>query len=129
LPAPVRVQLTNPAGQNDVTCVRGRTRTIACASVLDLPAGPTDEIFLLGPPKIPSITVDFIAILRCDGVCECRQDDPPERDEVLVLRQGEVLEPGRTVDVLYRPYHERTRLLISGETAGVIGPPERGRSG
>jgi ABC-type glutathione transport system ATPase component len=34
-------------------------------------------------------------------------------DEVLVLRQGEVLEQGPTADVLYRPRHEYTRLLIS----------------
>jgi len=34
-------------------------------------------------------------------------------DEVLVLRQGEVLEQGPTAEVLYRPRHEYTRLLIS----------------
>jgi peptide/nickel transport system ATP-binding protein len=32
---------------------------------------------------------------------------------VLVLRQGEVLERGPTAEVLYRPRHEYTRLLIS----------------
>jgi ABC-type dipeptide/oligopeptide/nickel transport system ATPase component len=34
-------------------------------------------------------------------------------DEVLVLRHGEVLEHGPTAEVLYRPRHEYTRLLIS----------------
>jgi ABC-type glutathione transport system ATPase component len=34
-------------------------------------------------------------------------------DEVLVLRQGEVLEQGPTAEVLYQPRHEYTRLLIS----------------
>ena len=34
-------------------------------------------------------------------------------DEVLVLRQGEVLEQGPTAEVLYRPRHDYTRLLIS----------------
>jgi len=32
---------------------------------------------------------------------------------VLVLRQGEALEQGRTADVPYRPRHECGRLLIS----------------
>jgi ABC-type glutathione transport system ATPase component len=34
-------------------------------------------------------------------------------DEVLVLRQGEVVEHGTTEDVLYRPQHDYTRLLIT----------------
>jgi ABC-type glutathione transport system ATPase component len=34
-------------------------------------------------------------------------------DEVLVLRQGDVLEQGPTAEVLYQPRHEYTRLLIS----------------
>jgi ABC-type glutathione transport system ATPase component len=33
-------------------------------------------------------------------------------DEVIVLRDGEVVESGTTTDVLYRPQHEYTRLLI-----------------
>jgi len=32
---------------------------------------------------------------------------------VLVLRQGEVIEPGPPADVLYRRRHQYTRLLIS----------------
>jgi ABC-type glutathione transport system ATPase component len=34
-------------------------------------------------------------------------------DEVLVMRQGDVVEHGSTADVLYRPQHEYTQLLIS----------------
>jgi peptide/nickel transport system ATP-binding protein len=34
-------------------------------------------------------------------------------DEVLVMRQGDVVEQGATADVLYRPQHEYTQLLIS----------------
>jgi ABC-type glutathione transport system ATPase component len=34
-------------------------------------------------------------------------------DEVLVLRDGDVVESGTTTDVLYRPQHDYTRLLIS----------------
>jgi ABC-type dipeptide/oligopeptide/nickel transport system ATPase component len=34
-------------------------------------------------------------------------------DEVLVLRHGEVVEQGPTAEVLYRPRHDYTRLLIS----------------
>jgi ABC-type glutathione transport system ATPase component len=34
-------------------------------------------------------------------------------DEVLVMRQGDVVEHGTTEDVLYRPQHEYTQLLIS----------------
>ena len=34
-------------------------------------------------------------------------------DEVLVLREGQVVERGAMADVLYRPVHEYTRLLIS----------------
>lgn len=34
-------------------------------------------------------------------------------DEVLVMRQGDVVEHGSTADVLYRPRHEYTQLLIS----------------
>ena len=34
-------------------------------------------------------------------------------DEVLVMRQGDVVEHGTTEDVLYRPRHEYTQLLIS----------------
>jgi ABC-type glutathione transport system ATPase component len=34
-------------------------------------------------------------------------------DEVLVMRQGDVVEQGTTADVLYRPRHEYTQLLIS----------------
>jgi ABC-type glutathione transport system ATPase component len=34
-------------------------------------------------------------------------------DEVLVMRQGDVVEHGTTQDVLYRPQHEYTQLLIA----------------
>jgi ABC-type glutathione transport system ATPase component len=34
-------------------------------------------------------------------------------DEVLVMRQGDVVEHGTTADVLYQPEHEYTQLLIS----------------
>ena len=34
-------------------------------------------------------------------------------DEVLVMRQGDVVEHGTTGDVLYRPQHEYTQLLIA----------------
>ena len=34
-------------------------------------------------------------------------------DEVLVMRQGDVVEHGTTHDVLYRPQHEYTQLLIA----------------
>jgi ABC-type glutathione transport system ATPase component len=34
-------------------------------------------------------------------------------DEVLVMREGDVVEHGATADVLYRPQHEYTQLLIS----------------
>jgi ABC-type glutathione transport system ATPase component len=34
-------------------------------------------------------------------------------DEVLVMRQGDVVEHGTTEDVLYRPQHEYTQLLIA----------------
>jgi ABC-type glutathione transport system ATPase component len=34
-------------------------------------------------------------------------------DEVLVIRQGDVVEHGTTADVLYRPQHEYTQLLIA----------------
>jgi ABC-type glutathione transport system ATPase component len=34
-------------------------------------------------------------------------------DEVLVMRQGDVVEHGMTADVLYRPRHEYTQLLIA----------------
>ncbi|HET9974980.1 MAG TPA: hypothetical protein VFQ68_42585 [Streptosporangiaceae bacterium] len=34
-------------------------------------------------------------------------------DEVLVLRQGKVLEQGPTAEVLYRPRHEYTQMLIA----------------
>jgi ABC-type glutathione transport system ATPase component len=34
-------------------------------------------------------------------------------DEVLVMRQGDVVEHGSTADVLYRPQHEYTQLLIA----------------
>jgi len=34
-------------------------------------------------------------------------------DQVLVLRHGEVVEHGSTADVLYRPRHDYTKLLIS----------------
>jgi len=34
-------------------------------------------------------------------------------DEVLVLHQGEVVEHGTTADVLYRPQHEYTQMLIA----------------
>jgi len=34
-------------------------------------------------------------------------------DEVLVMRQGDVVEHGTTADVLYRPQHEYTQLLIA----------------
>jgi len=34
-------------------------------------------------------------------------------DEVLVIREGDVVEHGTTEDVLYRPQHEYTQLLIA----------------
>jgi len=34
-------------------------------------------------------------------------------DEVLVMREGDVVEHGTTADVLYRPQHEYTQLLIA----------------
>jgi ABC-type glutathione transport system ATPase component len=34
-------------------------------------------------------------------------------DEVLVIREGDVVEHGTTADVLYRPQHEYTQLLIA----------------
>jgi ABC-type glutathione transport system ATPase component len=34
-------------------------------------------------------------------------------DEVLVMRQGDVVEHGTTAEVLYRPQHEYTQLLIA----------------
>jgi len=47
---------------------------------------------------------------------------------VLVLRQGEVLDQGRTADVHFRSQHEDTWLLIASETAGVIGETGSGKS-
>ncbi len=54
-------------------------------------------------------------------------------DEVLVMRQGDVVERGATADVLYRPRHEYTRLLIAEHEQygleryldGPTGPEER----
>jgi ABC-type microcin C transport system duplicated ATPase subunit YejF len=47
-------------------------------------------------------------------------------ERVVVMRHGRVVETGPTVDVLDRPRHDYTRMLVEAEPAGTKPPPPPG---
>ncbi len=47
-------------------------------------------------------------------------------DRVCVMKQGEIVEQGRTKDIFDNPQHPYTRMLISAESTGLPDPVETG---